>query len=406
MATSQGIFKQTRILRQTVKGTLAAAGGAAQILRREQSTFELEKESYTTESEITSTQQLTSSRHGVKLVNGKVTGILSPLTYSDPLSAVLRRDFTAVTAITGASITIAGAGPSYTLTRAAGSFLTDNIKVGYVVRLSVGAFTTSNINKNLLVTGVTALVLTVSVLNNSGLVAEGPIITSTVSVPGKITFTPTTGHTVIFHTVEEWMPDVPTSERNLDVKFTQANISLPGSGNAKIDFTANGLNQTQLGTAYFSAPVAETTTQSLVAASGVLLVGGVAQAAVTDLSISTDGKGKPADGVVGSDVRPDIFTGKMMASGSFTAYFDSVTLANLFINETSSSIVSALTAGSAANADFMTFTMSDVRINSATPTDEETGCKRTYSYTAVLNAAGGVGVATEKTTLQVQDSAA
>lgn len=405
MPIAQGIFKQTRIGRQSAKGTLALVGVGA-IIRREQSVFELAKETYTTESEITSTQQVTSSRHGVKLVNGKLTGILSPATYADPMSAVLRRDFTAVTSITGASITIAGAGPSYTVTRAAGSFLTDGIKVGYVVRLSVGGLNAANLNKNLLVVNVTALALTVQTLNTSTLVAEGPIASTTVSVPGKVTYAPTTGHTVIYHTVEEWYADVPFSERNIDVKFLQANLSLPGTGNAKVDFSANGLNQTNSASVYFTSPTAETTTQALVAASGLLLVGGVAQAIVTDLTINIDGKGKPADGTVGSDIRADIFTGKVMVSGSFTAYFDNSTIPSLFLNETSTAIVSALTSGSAANADFMTLTMSDVRLNSSTPTDEETGSKRSYQFVAVLNAAGGAGASTEKTTIQVQDSAA
>lgn len=405
MPISMGVFKTTRLARQVSKGTLAPAGGG-QIVRREQSTFELAKETYTTESEITSTQQVTSSRHGVKLVNGKITGILSPLTYSDPLSAVLRRDFTTVAAITAASITIAGAGPTYTVTRAAGSFLTDGIKIGMGVRLTAGAFNVANLSKNLLVIGVTATVLTVMTLNGSTLFAEGPIATATVTVPGKVTFAPTTGHTSIYHTVEEWMPDVPFSERNIDCKFTQANLSLPGTGNAKIDFTANGLNQTNSASAYFTAPMAETSTQSLVAASGLLLVGGVAQAIVTDLSINIDGKGNPAEGVVGSDIRPDIFVGKVMVSGSFTAYFDSGVIPAMFTGEVSTAIVSALTAGSAANADFMTFTMSDVRINSSTPDDNETGLKRVFAFVAVLNAAGGPALATQLTTLQICDSAA
>jgi hypothetical protein len=243
-------------------------------------------------------------------------------------------------------------------------------------------------------------------VNGSTLFAEGPITAATVSVPGKVTFVPTTGHTNVYHTVEEFYPDVPFSERNLDCKFTQASLSLPGTGNAKIDFTANGLNQTNATTAYFTAPTAETTTQSLVAASGLLLVGGVAQAIVTDLSINIDGKGNPADGVVGTDIRPDIFVGKVMVSGSFTAYFDSGVIPALFTGEVSTSVVSALTAGSAANADFMTFTMSDVRINSNTPDDNETGLKRTFNYVAVLNAAGGAALATQLTTLQIQDSAA
>lgn len=405
MALSQGVFKQTRIARQASKGTLAAAGGGF-IIRREQSTFELAKETYTTESEITSTQQLLSNAHGVRLVNGKLTGILSPATYSDVIATIMRRDFAAVASVTGASITVAGTGPSYTVTRAAGSYLTDGFKVGMVVRLSAGSFNVANLNKNLLVTNVTALALTVSVVNTTALVAEGPIAAATVSVPGKVTYIPTSGHTNIYYTVEEWYPDVPYSERNVDVKFLQANLSLPGTGNAKCDLTANGLNQTNAVGAYFTAPAAETTTQSLVAASGLLLVGGVAQAIVTDLSISIDGKGKPADGVVGTDIRPDVFTGKCMVSGSFTAYFDSGTMTGLFLDQVSTSIVSVLSAGDAANADFMSFTMSDVRINSSSPDDTETGLKRTYNYVAVMNAAGGPGTATEKTTLSIQDSKA
>ncbi len=403
MAVSQGIFKQTRIARQSAKGTLALVGGGA-IIRREQSTFELAKESYTTESEITATQQITSSRHGVRTVNGKLTGIFSPGTYADPLSAVLRKDFTAVTSLTGLSITVAGTPGAYTLTTT--GLLAGGIKVGMVIRITAGTGLNADVlNKNLLVTACTATVATVAVLNGST-ITTGSGTTCTIAIPGKISYTPVTGHTSIYHTVEEWYPDVPFSERNLDVKFTQANLSLPGTGNAKIDFTAIGLNQTNAPTAYFTAPTAETTTDSLVAASGLLLVGGVPQATITDLNIAIDGKGAAADGVVGSDIRPDVFVGKVSVSGSFTAYFDSSTVPSMFVNETATSIVSALTAGTAANADFVTLTMSNVRINSSTPGDNETGLKRTYNFVAVLNAAGGSGTATEKTTLFVQDSAA
>lgn len=403
MAVSQGIFKQTRIARQSAKGTLALVSGGA-IIRREQSTFELAKESYTTESEITATQQITSSRHGVRTVNGKLTGIFSPGTYADPLSAVLRKDFTAVTSLTGLSIAVAGTPGAYTLTTT--GLLAGGIKVGMVIRITAGTGLNADVlNKNLLVTACTATVATVAVLNGST-ITTGSGTTCTISIPGKISYTPVTGHTNIYHTVEEWYPDVPFSERNLDVKFTQANLSLPGTGNAKIDLTAIGLNQTNATAVYFTAPTAETTTDSLVAASGLLLVGGVPQATITDLNIAIDGKGTAADGVVGSDIRPDVFVGKVSVSGSFTAYFDSSTVPNMFVGETATSIVSALTAGTAANADFVTLTMSNVRINSSTPGDNETGLKRTFQFVAVLNSTGGTGTSTEKTTLFVQDSAA
>lgn len=405
MTIGQGVNKQTRIKRQSAKGTIATTG-AGQIVRRTQSMFELQKETYDTSDEINSAQQLTSVRHGVQLVNGSLNGILTPGTYSDPLSAIVRRDFAAVTAITGASITVSGSGPTYTVARAAGSFLTDGIKVGMVVRLTAGSFAAGNLNKNLLVTAVTALNLTVRVLNGSSLTAEGPIASATVTVPGKVTYAPTTGHTTIYHTVEEWYPDVGHSERNMDVRFGQAQLNLPGSGNATIQFQAQGLSQTIDTTAYFTSPTAETTTESLVAACGILLVNGTAMATVTDLQMTINGNASPADGVVGSNTRPDVFVGKVKVTGQFTCYFEGPTVPNLFTNETNTSIVEALAAGTGAADDFMTLVMSKLKLTTSSPDDAETGLKRTYQFTAQLNSAGGAAVETQLTTIQIHDSQA
>lgn len=405
MSIAQGVVKQTRFKRQTAKGTLASSA-AGQILRRTKSTFELVKESYSTEAEITSTQQLLSNRHGVRTVNGKISGILSPGTYADMLSASLRRDFAAVTPVTALGITIAGAGPTYTVTRGTGSWLTDGFKVGGVMRLSVGALNAANINKNLLIVGLTALIATVMPANSVALVAEGPVTGCTATMPGKVTFTPATGQTNIYYTVEEWMSDVPSSERNQDCQATKVDLSLPGSGNATIDLTMIGLDQSAATTALFTSPTVETTTSSLVAASGVLVVGGVAQAVVTDLKIGIDGKGQPADGVVGAVVRPDVFRGKVMVQGSFTAYFLDAVVADAFRTETNSSILAVLTADQTANTDFIAIAIPKIDITSSSPDDQETGLKRTYNFIAEYNAAGGAGTATEATTLWVQDSQA
>jgi hypothetical protein len=109
---------------------------------------------------------------------------------------------------------------------------------------------------------------------------------------------------------------------------------------------------------------------------------------------------------VGTDLRPDVFTGKLMATGSFTAYFADNTIPTLFTNETVTSIVSALTAGKQNNAEFMTISMHNVKLGSSSPEDVETGLKRTYSFTAVYNGAGGAALATQATTVELQDSAA
>lgn len=405
MAVAQGVAKQTRFKRQSSKGTLAGTS-LGQIVRRESSTFELAKETYDTASEITGKRQILSNRHGVRQVPGKITGIFSPGTYADFLAALLMRDFAAVTAITAASITIAGAGPTYTVTRAAGSFLTDGIKIGMGVRLTAGSFSAGNLNNNLFVLGVTATVLTVQTMNASALVAEGPIASSTVTISGKVTYVPTTGHTNVYYTVEEWYADIAQSERNLDVKALQAQLSLPGSGNAKADFTFTGLDQTTATSAYFTSPTAETTTEALVAASGILMVNGTQQGIVTDLSVTLDINGQPADGVVGSNIRPDVFTGKLKASGSLTVYFSDRVLSDVFLNESATSILCALTGGSANNADFVTLAMTQVNLNSATPDDGETGLKRTFNFVAEYNSSGGAALANQDTTFQIQDTQA
>lgn len=407
MPIAQGVYKQTRIKRQTAKGTIAGTSGG-QIIRRETSTFELAKETYDTGSEITSKQQITSVRHGPRMVNGSINGLLSPGTYSDIMAAILRRDFTTVTSITGASITIAGTGPTYTVTRAAGSFLTDGIKIGMVGRLSAGSFNGANLNKNLFITAVTALSLTVIPLNGVALVAEGPIASATFSIPGKVTYAADSSQTNIYYTVEEYYPDLSpvVSERSTDVKFTQAVLQLPGSGNAKVQLTAIGLDQTSAAAAYYTAPSSETTTDVVVAASGALLVNGASVATVTDLNVTINGNGAAADAVVGANVRPDVFSGKVIANGSFTAYYDGGTIPDLFTNETATSIVAAFAAGTAANADFITLALTAVKLSSNTPQDGETGLKRSYNFTAYYNAAGGAALANTATTVQIQDSQA
>ena len=404
MPISQGIAKQLRIKRQTTKGVLAGVTGG-QIMRRNSSTFALKKEAYTTESEMTSRRQILSSRHGTRSVDGKLNGIFSPGTYSDIFAALLMRDFTVIAPVTGVAITIAGTGP-YTLTRDAGSWLVSGFKIGTAARLTAGAFSTTNLNSNMVVIGVTALVLTVTTPNRATLIPEGPIAAATVTVPGKMTFVPETGHTNVYYTTEEFYPDQPFSERCLDVKFTQAAISMPGSGNSTIDFTAMGLDQTQDTSAYFTAPTLETTSDALIGAGGSLIVGGVTQANVTDFSMTIDGTGNMADASVGKNVRSDIFMGKLKVSGSLTSYFESIALANNFLNEIRTSIVLAATAGSLPNAEAVVFSMANVDMSSSDPDDAETGLKRTYNFTAVFNAGGGAILSTHATTLAIQDTMA
>jgi hypothetical protein len=190
MAFATGVAKQLLYKAESTWGTLAGASGA-QRLRRVTSTLSLKKQTYES-NEIVDHYQVADFRHGVRSVEGSISGELSPGTWEDFLSAAVRKAFAAVTALTGLSLTIATSGTNYTITRASGSFLTDGVKAGDVVRITAGSVNAANLNKNAIVLSAVALTLTVYVMNGLAMTAEGPIASCTLTVVGKKAYTPTT----------------------------------------------------------------------------------------------------------------------------------------------------------------------------------------------------------------------
>lgn len=402
---ASGVFKQLAYKAESTYGTVPSASGA-QVLRRVQSTLDLTKDAYQS-NEIRVDQQIADYRHGVRRVSGKITGELSPLTYKDFFAQALRKDFVAGVSASSLTLTIAGAGP-YTVTRSSGSYLTDGFKVGDVVRLSSSgspALVAGNVAKNLLVTALTATVMTVVVLNGSALTAQSSIGSCTVAATGKKTFVPLTGHTDKSFSIEHWYSDLSQSEVFSGCKASKIAIAMPPSGMVTFDADVMGQNVTTAAAQYFTNPTAATSTGCLAAVNGVLRVGGTTVATLTGLSldITSNYSGDP---VVGSNTVPFLFPGRVLVAGQATAYFDSVTLRDAFLNETELDLVAAFTAGGEANSDFMSFVLPRIKLGGAAKSDGEGGLVQTIPFQALLNTAGGAGVATEATTISVQDSAA
>jgi hypothetical protein len=403
MAQATGIFKQVSIKREVTYGLIPAAA-SAQLLRRVGSTIDLSKDVYQS-NEIRPDFQIADYRHGVRRIKGALTGELSPKTYSDQISAMLKRDFTVGASATAASLTIAGSAGAWTITRGAGSYLTDGFKVGDVIRLSVGALNTANVSKNIMITALTATVATGMVLNASVLVAEGPITGCTVAVQGKKTFIPSTGHTDVSYSLEHWFSDIAQSEVFSGLKFTKAVVSLPPTGLATVAFDVVGQNITTAAARYFTNPTAIPGIGVVAAVNGILLIGGVAQVVVTGLTINID----PAfsgDPVVGANTVPNQFAGPVMVTGQFTAYFTDNTLRDLFVNETESSLMVALTTDNTAAADVVAFVLPRIKVGGQQKSDSTGGIVQTFPFQALYNSLGGAGVATEQTSISCQDTAA
>lgn len=403
MAVASGVFKQVAYKVETNYGVAAGASGGT-AMRRISSTIDLSKEVYRSE-EIESHQQMADARHGTRRVGGTITGHLAPGSYKTFFELLCRKDFAAVSALTGLSLTIAASGQNWTVTRATGDFITGGLKIFDVIRISAGTVNAANLNKNLLIVGMTGTVLTVAVLNRSALVAEGPIASCTISLPGKKTMMAVSGHTDKSLSIEHWYSDIGESELFVGCKPTAASLSLPPTGNTRAEFQIGGYDIQTAQARYFTSPSAASTAGITAAVNGYLLVHGSQLVTATGMSININGNFS-GDPVVGDNRIPSQDPGRMLASGQLTAKFDTVALRNAFIDETEGPVAMVITSSNAANADFMTLVMPRTKIGGANKDDGEKAIVQTLPFEALLNLAGGAGQTSDQTTLSMQDSQA
>lgn len=404
MPNANGVAMTLAYKAQSALGT-PASGGSGQLVRRRPGTsFTLARDTYEND-EIVSHRQSTGQTAGIRRVTGKLMGLLSGASYSAFYSTLLKKLFVATTSITTLSLTIATSGSNFTVTRASGDFLTGGIKIGDVVRISAGSVNAANLNKNLLVIGVTATILTVTPVNSVAMVAEGPIASCTISVPGKKAWAAVSSHTDDYYTFEEWFSDLPRSETWTDCKPTQVAIGLPASGNVTNDFDFIGLNRTLGAAQVLTSPTAETTSSVDQAVNGKLIINGVV-VPITGAQITLNGGEKPGEAEVGSNAITDTDEGRVMVSGSFTAKFTGVSLQTLYDDQTPIVLALVVAVDSTAASDFVAFVMPRIKVFSDTRDDGEKAIIRTFNFVAEYNGSGGTSLASHATIFSMQDSLA
>lgn len=384
MAIAKGVSKILGYKKETTWGTLAGASGG-KLLRRVTADFNLVKEKYTS-SEINPTFMTIDSRHGVRSVDGSLSAELSPGTYSEFIGSILAKDFVIGGTASAMSLTIATSGSFSTLTRAAGSWLTDGFFVGNVIRLTGAGLNAANVGNNLLIVGLTALVATVVVLSNLvPVVPEGPIASVTASVVGKQSYVPLTGHTDQSYTFEQYFSDISQSEVLTGLKPASIALSLPSTGLVTATLAFKGKDLSQTGTSqYFTSPTATNTQGIFAAVSGAVLVEGQPVALITSMNLDISRNQEVAN-VVGSNFAADIFVGRITVTGSLSVYFQDAVFRNFFDTEAKISLVVALTTGEEKNAEAMTFTMGKVKINTGSKADAELGLTQSMDFEALQN---------------------
>lgn len=402
MTIATGVGKKVAYKKETVFGTLPGDTGS-NYLRRVSSSLALTKETYES-AEIRNDYQVADFRHGARSVTGDVQGELSPGSYKDFIASALRQDWVAGES-TGAIATVAS-NVAGTFTRSAGSFITDGFKVGDIVRWSGwGAPATSNNSRNYRITTLTGAIMTVKDLAGSAATvatkAEGDTVTCT--VVGKKTWVPSTGHTNDSYTIEHRHEDISVYEVFTGCRVSKVDISMPASGMSEITVGFMGQNADILGGDYFTSPTAAGTTGILAAVNGKLTYNGADVAVVTSVDVSID-SGMTTGQVVGSNITPDVFVGRVKVSGNLSAYFTDSTFLDNFDAETPVSLVISLSTDETATADFMVITLPKLKLGGATVSDGEQGLTIDMPFTALLNSAGGPTVDSELTTISVQDS--
>jgi hypothetical protein len=406
-AVGQGINKLVAYKKQAGLADPASGAGGT-LIRRVTASLNLAKDSYEN-NEIVAHQQSTGSTYGISRTSGTVAALLSGTSWMPWIGSLLRKDPAATAAITGISVTIAASGANYTITRAAGSWLTDGVKIGDIGQLSGGGLAANNVAKNVVVVGIaSATQMTVNVLASGGsLTAEGPIAASTFTVMGKKVWVPTSGHTNDFYTIEEWFPDVGRSHVWPDMQIGSLDIGMPATGNVTAGFGLVGLGgKTESGAQVLTTPAAAPTTQVFGAVAGAAYINGVRYANITGFSLKVDGTIAPGEAVIGANAVPDMQRGRIKVSGSFTYLYDSDAIGANYVNETAVSLIFALADARTAGANTMAFTMPQAKLFSNDADDGEKQIVRTVNFTAEIPATGGAALANLQSILSVQDSQA
>lgn len=399
MAYAEGINKVVSFKKQVALGT-PATGSGGQKLRRETATFNSPKDSYSP-NEINSHQQHTGDTHGIVKPQGSLSGVLSPGTYSDFFASVLRKAFAATSSITGLTLTIAADGDNWSVTRSAGDYL-GAAKIGDVVRLDGANLDAANKGVNLLVLNVTATALTVATLNGDVLTAEAAKASSSVTFPGKKSLAPLAGHTNDWFTIEEWFADISKSRLYSDMKPGSVQVGLPSSGNATVQIPFMGIKSTKGDAQVLTTPTDETTTPILNATNGYVLLGGGRIAIATSASLTIDRQIQHGEGTIGSKFVSGLTHGDLKVSGSFTQLYADETEA--FDDETATSLIFVVTDNAERDSAFVTFVIPALKILTDDTDDGKKQIIKTNNFTAQIHGAGGAALATDKTTISIQDS--
>lgn len=402
MAYSEGSSQYFAYKLEAVSGTEESGGGGV-ILRRVTASLPLVKAEVLSAEKRDDFQEVT-VLHGNRQAPFTINGELFGGDYAAFIGAALRRDLSSISTIT-ASCTIA----SGVLTRASGSFITDGLRVGHVVRL--GAMTTSaNLNRNLRVTAIASdgSTATLIALDGGAPIANdaGPNASASITIPGKVSYLPSTSHTARTFTIEKHDRATDTSQVSRGCKVGSLEIAVQPDQTPTITITGLGIDRRNVGTG--AAPVLTTPTAAgfgpaMSSGIGYVRVNGIQRGAITALTLTLD-VGINGIGVAFGNVSPDVFYGRAATiSGTFSLLKTGNDVSDIFDQETEVSLEFYIAAPGAQPQAFTSVFLGRVKFNNVEEDDPDTAVTETVSFRAQKRL---VGAGHELTVIMIQDSSA
>lgn len=336
-------------------------------------------------------------RHGSRSVGGSYAGDLSVGTHDSLIEAVLRGTFDAPLALVGLSVAVDAA--NRTFTRAAGSWITDGVRVGDVGRF--GAFTAggaANNGRNFTVVGLTATVMTVA--ETPATIAQQTAITF--ARPKKVI----QGTTRRSFTFEEHELDIDGSEVFKGCRIGSMQLQMQPNGMATLTFGIVGQDMEVMTGAeapYFTNAV-ESTTIGLTAVEALIRLGSTSVLDVTgiNLTVNLNAAGQP---VVGSSITPDVFDNLATIEGSVTALRQDVSRVQQFLNEDQLSLSLVFAENAAEPRSFCSFFLGNLTFSSATKSELGADGPRTQTLNLLVGK-DERGGAFDPTMISFQSSAA
>lgn len=388
----------------------ATSGG--QVLRHVSYGFSLTKDAYTP-SEMRTDKQTPMEKHGTRRVPGTINGLLSCLTYKDPLAACLGGTWTSslVTASQTDFTSVSADNTSSKFTFSGGNPVTKGYRVGHVIRFSSLSDSDNN-SKNFTIIGFGGT------SNRELTVYPAPDTMTgdtsfTLTTVGNSLIMPSSAHVKRKYAIEVYNSDGDISRLFTEGRFSGFDFSVAPNANATINFSGLWRNRkvySGVNAPFFSAPTAETTTDIISSMDGLLVMNGSIVGVATGLSVKFNRAPTAPAQLHRQGLTPGILLANAVVTGDFTVFLQDTTFLDLFDDPTTLAatefgLLCYLPASNDAAADAMTMFLPRIKINSngETTVDGAKAIQCGYAAARYLGTTASTGI--ESTSIQICDTA-